>query len=332
MKKSVFILSFLVFILSGVFLYFAVEFLSKDKENDIINLNIEKAKTSIYASVSQINKSIDNSDEMGLLISSQLLSKTENISSVYITDKAGGQIIPNNAANLNGEYDEAEQNAKNSQTDLVQKTQEKNIVLISVPLSQGYTLFCLLSTQSSVKYAHRSKIVYYVGAGVFDLLIFILMYILSKIFIIFPFNRKTKALQKAKDDIKSMDKSVSDKEMENKKNSDIASSLQKENKNLTAIINYFSKEALKEQAVFIILDSDNNIICAFDKTSKILREDFQAGDNISKSVLSEDFLKAVKKSNSQLHSNIEYEVDSISLSIISIAYQETLSAVIICGK
>ncbi|MDR0822582.1 MAG: hypothetical protein LBN20_02220 [Endomicrobium sp.] len=226
MKKNVFALSFLVFLISAVVLYFIVSFLSKDKENDLVNFDIENAKTQIYLTIPQINKNIENSDDMGLLINIQLLSKLENISLISVLDKTGAAIIPNNQSELHFDAS-AYTNAARANTSLIQKMDNKNVVLISAPLSGGYTLLCLVSIENAVKSASHRKIIYYGAAGAFDLFIFLSIYLLSRILIIFPFNRKDKALQKVKNEIKKLDeKYYADQALENKNNSNTYSAVQ----------------------------------------------------------------------------------------------------------
>ncbi|MDR0485322.1 MAG: hypothetical protein LBH29_01190, partial [Elusimicrobiota bacterium] len=178
MKKSVLFLSILLFIITGTMFYFIAQFLYEDKEKDLKEALIEKVKASVYAAQNDINARINQSDDIGLLISVQLLSKTENILSVFVLDKDKNPSAIGKTADLppllSLEPSDIVFNALNSRGELLQPAAGGSSVFLSIPLAKENTLFCLISLEKADSAAKKWRFFCFAAALAADIFIILI--------------------------------------------------------------------------------------------------------------------------------------------------------------
>lgn len=336
MKKSVLFLSILLFIITGTMFYFIAQFLYEDKEKDLKEALIEKVKASVYAAQNDINARINQSDDIGLLISVQLLSKTENILSVFVLDKDKNPSAIGKTADLppllSLEPSDIVFNALNSRGELLQSATGGSSVFLSIPLAKENTLFCLISLEKADSAAKKWRFFCFAAALAADIFIILIFYILSRVFIVFPFNRKSKALQKAKDEIENISAQAAGTADENKKNLESMSFLSSENKKINSVLNIFIDEISKNASVFILLDRSSNLISAFDKTGRILMENFEKRGAISLAAADTEIIKLIEKSIRKPFLKIESRINGVELFALSIPSESSPFFTAVIGK
>jgi hypothetical protein len=329
MKKSISIFSVFMFIITAIIFYFIAQVLYQDKEKSLISFLIEGTKISIHESVVSLNNSLNNSDDIGVLISVQMLSKNPQISSVFMLNKEKTSIAQNNMPEDLVENSDMYIKALNTQTELIQNISDKNKVLLSIPLYKENVLFCLISIKDALDKAKRWKMAYYGIAFIVDFLLIVVFYLLSKVFVLFPYNRKSKELQKTKDEMINKETYVSDIEKHDLENKELIYSLKNENNILSLVL----IDNFKKKSVFILLDALDNIVIAFDKTKKILKENCKTGDNIkAASDNNPAIISLIEKSKKNPNKKTECSIDDIQLVSTIISSSNMNSAIMIVSK
>ncbi|MDR0977438.1 MAG: hypothetical protein LBL71_00115 [Endomicrobium sp.] len=323
MKKNVIFLSFFSFIFISIVLYPIVNLLSKDKANSLQQLILEKTQSTLTATIPYFNKAIQNCDDISLISNVEYLSSTPNIASCFILDENNKVIIHNNTNEWNTEkhahvYSEAVKHKK----EFAQKMSDDNFFLLSQPISNNYTLLCIVSIEKSKEIAKYWKIKYYSIALAVAVLITIILYFLSKLFILFPFkrikrnfensnsgNRKDKKYNEI-DDIFSAEKDKISKKIKK---------IEEDNKNLVKIIEYSNITSINSSLAFIVLNSSNEIVYYHDSTGKIIKNNIMDKQHILEAVRDPNLIKLVVKANEIPGTNVEeisgiYKICAISIS------------------
>ncbi|MDR2191766.1 MAG: hypothetical protein LBO62_02640 [Endomicrobium sp.] len=333
MKKNIVALCFVLFAALCASFYFITDFLIKQKSDELINLTIEKTRSAVNISVLNINKSIESSDDIALLSNIDNLAKYDSINSCFILDRDNKVIIHNNTNDWN-QVRKSEQydRAINYDGQLVQTTPDKDHLLFSKPIAKDYTLFCIISIEKASETVKIWRIKYYAAAAATAFVITFVVYLFAKLFILIPFNRTKRRLENANGENIKNEKydEISDLFLsERKKFEDKISSLEEENKNLALIIKYFLLRGKETCAAAIALNGANNIICAYDKTEKILKKDFSVGDNIIEALLNPDLLKIISKAAETPNGEIAADYGEIEIKAFSVSDGEKISGTIL---
>ncbi|BAV59189.1 hypothetical protein RSTT_609 [Candidatus Endomicrobiellum trichonymphae] len=309
MKKNVIFLSFFsLIIICGIF-YPLIEFLSKDKAKDLEIMAVEKAKSALKVIVPSFNKALENSDDINLLINIESVAKIENITTCFILDKNGKVIIHNNVSEWSAERTSRIYNkAIEQKTQSLQQTTNKDFLLFSEPLISDCTLFCIFSVKEAKETSRNWKIKYYTAASSVALLIVIILYCLSKLFILLPFNRIKKSLENNKFNEKIKEK-ISKK----------IKILEEDRESLGKIIEYSQETSIKDSSAFIILNSLNRVMYAYDNTGTILKKDFEKGVHILEISENPNLVKIISKANEnpgkEINESFEnYEITAVLIS------------------
>lgn len=299
MKKNVFALSFFTFLVIAAFFYLFSELLSRYKAEDLEKLSVEKTRAAVNVSIPSINKAIESSDDIAMLVNIETLSRLENISSCFILNRNNNVIIHNNPAEWNSERKSpAYDRAVNYDAQLVQQTPDPDHLLFSAPIANDYTLCCIVSIQKAKENAKNWKIRYYTIAATSAFAISFLVYFMAKLLIVLPFRKTKKALEEASADSIKNGKynEITDLFLkENEKNSQIIKALEENKTDLLAIVRHLAVSYTSGLKAFIILDSDDNIVYAFDSSGKILKEGFKSGQNIVEAASMPELVKAVSE-------------------------------------
>jgi hypothetical protein len=334
MKKNIIFLSFLVFVcICGIF-YPLTELLSKNKSKDLETLAIEKAKTAIKTITPSFNKAIENSDDINLITNIEFSAKTENITSCFILDQNSKVIIHNNISEWNTEKNADIYNkAMKEKTEFLQQIPDnKDFLLLSEPLSNDYTLFCMISIQGTKEVAKYWKIKYYTISASVAILITVILYFLSKLLILLPFNRIKKSLEtKSSENIKN-DKynEITDIfVMERDKVAKKISMLEEDKDSLSKIIEYSQKASIQNSLAFIILNSSNKVVYAYDNTDKLLKKDFEKDGHILEISTNSDLIQIVSKANENIGTIIQEHIKNYTISAISIDNNGKIAGTII---
>ncbi|MDR3256853.1 MAG: hypothetical protein LBT18_04345 [Endomicrobium sp.] len=333
MKKNiVFLLFFSLIIICGI-LYPLTEFLSKDKAKDLETLIVEKAKSAVKVIVPSFNKALESSDDISLLINAESVSKIENITACFVLNKNSRVIIHNNTSEWNTEKNSKIYNkALEQRTELLQQTPDKNLLLFSEPLMDDCTLFCTFSIQKAKETAKYWKIKYYAITSSVALFIIVIFYFLSKLLILLPFNRIKKTLEQTPaEDIKKggyneiTDIFVTEKEKLIKK----IETLKENRESLSKIIEYSQETAIKNSLAFIILNSLNEIVYAYDNTGKILKKDFEKNVHILEISKNPNLVKIVAEANENPGKEINDSLNNYTITAISINADDKIVGTII---
>ncbi|OEG70766.1 hypothetical protein ATZ36_17490 [Candidatus Endomicrobiellum trichonymphae] len=324
MKKNIIFLSFfLLIIICGIF-YPLIEFISKDKAKDLEIMAVEKAKSALKVIVPSFNKALENSDDINLLINIESVAKIENITTCFILDKNGKVIIHSNISKWNTERTSRTYNRTIEQkTQSLQQTPNKDFLLFSEPLIGDCTLFCIFSVKKAKEISRNWKIKYYTAASSAALLVVIILYFLSKLFIVLPFNKIKKSLENNKSDENIKENKydgitnifMAEKEKITKK----IEILKEDRESLSKIIEYSQETSIKDSSAFIILNSLNRVVYAYDNTGTILKKDFKKGGHILEISENQDLVKTISKANENPGKKINESFESYMISAVSIS-------------
>ncbi|OEG71666.1 hypothetical protein ATZ36_13565 [Candidatus Endomicrobiellum trichonymphae] len=330
MKKNIIFLSFFsLVIICGIF-YPLIEFLSKDKAKDLEIMAAEKAKSALKVIVPSFNKALENSDDINLLINIESVAKIENITTCFILDKNGKVVIHNNIRERTTMiYNRAiEQKAQS-----LQQALNKDFLLFSEPLISDCTLFCIFSVKKAKEISRNWKIKYYTAASSTALFIVIILYFLSKLFILLPFNRIKKSLEndKSGENIKEnkydeiTDIFIAEKEKITKK----IEILEEDRESLSKIIEYSQESSIKDGSAFIILNPLSRVIYAYDNTGTILKKDFEKGKHILEISENSNLVKIISKANENPGKEINESFESYAITAVSISSDGKIAGTII---
>jgi len=324
MKKNIVLLSFLsLIVVCGAF-YPLVEFFSKSKAKDLEALAVEKAKSAIKVIIPSFNKALENSDDINLLINVESVAKIENITACFILNKDGKVIIHNNTSEWNTERNSKIYNKTTKQRiEFLQQMPDKNLLLFSEPLINNCTLFCTLSVQKAKETAKYWEIKYYALFSFFAALIVIILYFLSKLLVLKPFNKTKKALeQKSTEDIKDgkYDEITDIFVTEREKIAKELEILKETKESLSKIIEYLQETSYKDSLALIILNSLNEVVYVYDNTREndILKKDFKKGGHILEVSGNSNLVNIVTKANKNPGKEIDEIFENHKISAASI--------------
>jgi hypothetical protein len=334
MKKNIIFLSFFtLFFICGLF-YPIVNLLSKDKAKDLQNLVLEKTRSALKQTIPHLNKAIQDSDDISLLFNIEPLASTPNVTSCFILDENSKVFIHNNITEWNTEkHAEIYKEAIAQKGKLVQKMPDGNFFLLSEPMLNNYTLMCIVSVEESKEYAKYWQIKYYSIAAAVTILIIVIVYFLSKLLILSPFNRIKSSLQNNQEN----EKDVKYNEItgiftaERNKISKQIKTLEENNKSLTKIIEHLCEPSIKDSLAFIILNSSNEVIYSYDPTRKILKEGniTKSNNHIIESVKDPNIVSIVIKANEEPNTEILKSLENYKISVISISENNEIAETII---
>ncbi|AKL97819.1 hypothetical protein [Endomicrobium proavitum] len=331
MKKNIFALTFFTFAATAGLFFLLSNVLIKFETADARALSDEKIKNAIYKVLPQINKNLENSDDIALIYNMETLKKTKSVAAVFILDKNNNVIIHNIADEIHTLKTGAPYDAARDSKDVLfqRNLPQSGETLLSVPLAKENTLICVLTDKDIAK---TLKIRYYTIGSAAALLIAVILYLLAKLFVLLPFNRTKKALEKqSAQDIKDgkYDEITDIFVTENEKYNRQITALENNNENLSEIIEYYFSLSGSKHLAFIILNSANNIVYAYDSTQEFLKKDFTKDSNILEAVAAPEILKLVNMA----HGKPGYEViDNIlnhKVAVVSIGNKESISGTII---
>ncbi len=333
MKKNIVALSFFSFLVICGSFYLLVSLLTKYKEQDLEKLTIEKTRSAVTVIIPSINKALENGDDIALLINIESLSRFENIASSFILDQNNKVIIHNKTDQWNTERkSDIYERAAGYGADLVQATTDKELMLFSAPLEMKHTLCCIISMQKAHENAKYWKIRYFTVAAAFALLITIILYFLSKLFVLLPYRRTKAALEKssAEEIRKDGYNEITDIFLtENEKAAKKISMLEEDNESLSKIIEHYSGAKNEEYAVFIILNSLNNIVYAVDETGIFLKEEFSKGSHILETAANAEIIKLIEKAGKKPGEEVFADINNIPVTAISIGKEDEIYGTII---
>ena len=333
MRKNIIFLSFLsLIVVCGVF-YPLVEFLSKDKARDMEIMAVEKAKSALKVIVPSLNKALENSDDINLLINIESVAKIENITTCFILDKNSKVTIHNNVSEWNTERTSGIYNkAIKQKAEFLQQTSDKDFLLFSEPLTDNHTLFCVFSVQKAKETAKHWKVKYYAVASSVALLIAIILYFLSKLLIMLPFKKIKKSLEnKSSENIKEgkydeiTDIFVTEREKIVKK----IEILEEDRESLSKIIEYSQETSIKDSLTFIILNSLNRVVYAYDNTDNILKKDFEKSGHILEISENQNLIKVITKANENPGKEVNESFDNYTITAVSISTDDKIAGTIV---
>jgi hypothetical protein len=322
MKKNIIFLSLLLLLfICGIF-YNLINLLSKDKLKDLETLTIEKSISTIKILTPFFNKAIEVADDINLLTIIESVTKTENVTSCFILDKNTKVLIHNNINEWNTEKNsDIYNNAINQKTEFLQKLSNEKSVLFSKPLINNCTLFCTISTKQAQKNAKLWKIKYFTIGSVVVFCIIIILYFLSKLLILMPFNRTKKVLENTSlQDIKNSKYNEITEifDMEREQITKKIKTLEENNKSFSKIIEYLQQESIKDALALILLNSFNEVIYAYDYTGNILGEKFKKGSHILETTENFNLVQIIVKANEAKGKEIRELLKNHTITAISI--------------
>ncbi|MDR3050034.1 MAG: hypothetical protein LBV16_09450, partial [Elusimicrobiota bacterium] len=202
MKKNVRIVVVLFIGILAAVSYILSDFVLAHFKEDLTSLSIEKAKIAVSVSVPIINDAVRNLDDISLIDRVQSLSKIDCISSSFITDSSGKVLINNDVNQTNiVKTDKPYTNALLNKGELLQALDsEKTSFLYSYPLPNDEILFCVIAAQTDKSLIRFMQVKYLLICAVFICGFAFLLLLLSKIFILKPFDNLQKIIVKKADE------------------------------------------------------------------------------------------------------------------------------------
>lgn len=336
MKKNIMFLSFFSLLFVCVIFYPAANLLSKNKSKDLEAITVEKAKSAVEALTPYFSKAILNSDDISLVTAIDNIRKIENITSCFVLDKNGKMLIPSNANKWDTEKNTMiYNNATKNKTGLLQQTSEKETLLLSESLAENHTLFCMISVQKTSKSAKYWKIKYYTIASFVAVLIIIVFYFLSRLLILMPFIRIKKSLEdKSHGNTETGDRNEITDIFDSQRDK-IAKKIQilkDENESLSKIIEYLQHTSVKDRLAFIILNSLNETVYAYDNTKDILKDNFEKGSHLLEITKVHDLIQIVEEANENQEKEIKKIIRNYIITAISISEKGKVVGTIIKVK
>jgi hypothetical protein len=333
MKKNIIFLSlFLLLFICGVF-YPITNLLSKDKSKNLETLTAEKVKSAVEALAPYFNKAILNSDDISLIVNISDITKIENVTNCFILDANGKVLMHNNTSQWNTEKNTIiYNNAIKNKTGLLQQIPGKETLLLSEPLVENNTLFCLISVQKANENAKHWKIKYYTIASLVAIFIITALYFLSKLLILAPFNRIKKSLEDkfhGNTNTGNRNEITDIFDLERDKIASQTQMLKDENESLSKIIEYLQYPLVKDSLAFIILNSLNKIVYAYDNTKDILKDNFEKGSHLLEVAKNHDLIKIVEEANENQDKEVEKSVKNYIVTATSISEKDRVVGTVI---
>jgi hypothetical protein len=327
-----------------------------------------KARSAVHVIAPILNDAITSSDDITLLDSVKAIASIDSVTSCFIVDDNNRVVIHNDLKQIDTVRDgNLYLNAVKKGIELVQLTSDPNLFLYSYPLSGDRTLFCIVSTQSDSSSFLHDKVEYYFICAIFIALISIFLFMMLKDFVISPFSHLKKVLvQKVNDNFKQI-KSSAQVQTLNTNNSIISkfigtlkefislnpqeqykdilnifihsnedstmkiNNLSNRAKGLYGLVEHYGNMQKTAKSVFIALDALHNVIFAYDKTGKILKNDVPEGANIIEIISDTRVLDILNKASETANTKYETTIDNLTLSAISIYNEMEISGIIISG-
>jgi hypothetical protein len=283
---------------------------------------VEKAKSSIKAIAPYLNEDILNLDDISLLSNIESIIKIENITSCFILDETCKVIIHNDVNEWTTEKNaDIYNNAIKHKTEFLQQMPGKESLLFSKPLINNCALFCTINMQRAKETSKYWRIKYHTIALSSSLIIVTVFYFFSKLLILTPFNRTKKILENQAlenitdgkyNEITDIFTSERDKITKRMK------ILNEHNESLSKIIEYLQKTSIRDNESFIILNSLNEIVYAYDNIGNILKENYKKGCHIFEEAKSSELIQIVTKANENKRKEIEDRIGNCSVMAVSI--------------
>jgi hypothetical protein len=333
MKKNIIFLSFfLLLFICGVF-YPITNLLSKDKSKNLEVLTVQRVKSALEVLAPYFNKSILNSDDINLITAVNDITKIENITNCFILDANGKVLIDNNTSQWNTEKNTViYSNAIKNKMGLLQQIPGKETLLLSKPLVENNTLFCVISVQKANENAKRWKAKYYTIASFTAILIATAIYFLSKLLILMPFNRIKKSLENkfhGNANGASSNEITDIFDLERDKIASQTQILKDENESLSKIIEYLQYLSAKDSLAFIILNSLNEVVYAYDNTKDILKDNFKKGSHLLEITKTHDLIQIVEEARENQEKEIKKFIKNYIVTAISISQKDRVVGTVI---
>jgi hypothetical protein len=331
MKKNVIFLSFFtLFFICGLF-YPIVNLLSKDKAKDLQSLVLEKTQSALRATIPHLNKAIQDSDDISLLSNIESLASAPNITSCFILDENNKVIIHNNTTEWNTEkHAKIYKKAVTQKEELVQKMLDDNFFLLSEPILNDCTLMCIVSVQKNKEIVKYWQIKYYSIASAVTILIIIIIYFLSKLLILSPFNRIKRSLQNKQENDAKYNEITDIFKTERDKISKQIEKLEENNESFIKIIEYLYATSIKDSLALILLNSSNEIIYSYDSTGKIIKNNITKNNNhIIEAIKDPNIVNIVIKANEDPDKKISKALENYKISVISINKDNKIAGTVI---
>ena len=310
MKKNVIALTISTFIALCAIFFLIVNLLVVDKRNSLITFTNNSAKIAVLQHVAQINKAIENSDDLELIDIVASIAKIENISSSFIVDQNNKTLVRSNLTAAQPATNEGE-------------------TIYNIPLVKNGTLFYTISWEQTSSTVNKWQIRYYTLASLAVLLITFIFYAFAKFFIMRSYGRMKEALENNNSNNNDYNEITDIVETENEKTKALINELSKNNKSLTDIANYFMNSKNENIETFIILNSKNDIINAFDKTGEFLKEGFSNGSNILEAVKNKVLLEILNNACNSANCESESVYKDFFITTLAIETDKQLSATVI---
>ncbi|WP_413852639.1 hypothetical protein [Candidatus Ruminimicrobium bovinum] len=264
MKKNIFLIASISFILVFTVLYILITFNYDIRLKTAIENEKQTAASYLTIAANELKNNYLKSDDISLLYSTEYFSKIKNISEVFILDKDSTISMHNDSSKWNKKlFGNIYSNVINSKEQLFQSVND-NITLYSFPVDDnGFICFVLSFEDITNNYsAWKNKL--YLCSLIISLIISIIIYLLCYILLLKPFT-ETKKILTVKDNNKrtiyfELIDMVKQCSVENKKEI-------KNSNNLPLIIDKLNTK----KDIISVLDSKANIIYISNTGNKIFK-------------------------------------------------------------
>jgi hypothetical protein len=348
MKKNIIAATFLIFIVISIIFCIATNLFINYRIDNSINNSISNAKSAAQVIINSLNIGILNSDEIALINGVQYLIKIPSISSAFVLDKNGKVIVHNDINQMNSIKSEAiYNNALKKQAEMLQKTDNSDVLLLSYPLTDNFMLFCLLSNKSNIQNINNLRSKYYCLAIIVSALLSVFIFFILKLLVSSPLENLKNKIKRTfipQDIMKNKNQNTGIKEKlliktenllnanieehyqaimsifskANEQNNKTINRLESENNILYETIEAFVHKNLKDSSVFIALDTFNNIIMGFDKNNKVLKTGFKKRDNIIEAAINTNIFEAIERVTQYNTPNKIFKeiIDEVDISLV----------------
>ncbi|MDR2773120.1 MAG: hypothetical protein LBB93_06630 [Elusimicrobiota bacterium] len=346
MKKYIKILSTIFFFVSITCLLFPTQYLYTKTNQDLTTLVVEKTKKDIKNAIPAIEQNIKDEDEIGMIINVATLAKNNNLASVFILDNNQNLIATSTTKDRLDIENRAAlyENSISKRVETIQTiTEGETGMLYSIPLDPERTLFAEISLNDVASMTKKWRNFYYFPfAAMIALVLSVFLYLFARLLTSIPYNKlkksadkQIKALQKelGKDgeneeilpppeyesdpetsrpqniDIKNADLDIFLKE--NNKKAETINVLENNKKSLSELLKFCLFNYTKNSAIYIVLNSSDQLVFAIDRTRKILKSNIADETSIADAVLDSEFLRFIAIAKEEPNTKLKYIIDDM---------------------
>ncbi len=270
MKRNIIILSILFFLISATVLYFFVDIIYQERLGYQVNSVKQNIVSSIELTAPEIKTAFSKSDDISLLYSIEKISKINNVIETFIIDKNLNIVIHNDSLKWNKKYDDDFYKKVVSLPDVSVQNIDLQTLVYSLPLNETSVLCVKFSLKSAYKSIESLKIKLFIYCFIISLLFLFIIFYLSKLLFLYPFNKTKKYLSMNNISDKTIYSDIVNMALSCNKDQDFSIDKGIDNSLPNLLDTVFKSYVSLSDEIFIILDNKAKLVYCVDENNIIL--------------------------------------------------------------